>query len=228
MSQVFGQWTNQEARKVSPLTSQNQTLPVWLAAFTLQSPKTFHLKPVLFCLPLFTLCLHCLSVNWLTVSLHPKCKADRWPSQERTWQRAPASAGRCTRWRRTMAASRTRQWALWVVAAKRDAPALVQRWSLSWGYQEKAVAHHNSAKLVGTRFFFSLSNYHLNVHNTYVLQFNHLKILLKLPHQRYSVEWRKWSIIFFLGIFTKLFFFLKQRSFSGCTDAFLFCLLEPA
>lgn len=180
---------------------------MWLAAFTLQSPKTFHLKPVLFCLPLFTLCLHCLSVNWLTVSLHPKCKADRWPSQERTWLRAPASAERCTRWRRMTAASRTRRWVPLAAAAKRDAPALVQRWSPSWGCPERAVARHSSAKLVGTTFFFSLSHYHLNVHNTYVLQFNQLKILLKLPHQQYSLEWRKWSIVFFLWTFTKLFFF---------------------
>lgn len=174
-----------------------------LAAFALQSPKTFHLKPVLFCLPLFTLCLHCLSINWLTVSLHPKCKADRWPSQERTWLRAPASAGKCTRWRRTMAASRTRQWALLVVAAKRGAPALVRRWLPSWGYRGKAVALHNSAKLVGTAFCFFLSNYHLNVHISYVLQLNNLKILLKLPHQQCSMEWRKWSIIIFLWTFTK-------------------------
>lgn len=157
MSQVCSQDTKEEPRiKVAPFyPSKAKPYLCELAAFTLQSPKTFHLKPVLFCLPLFTLlCLRCLSIHWLTVSLHPKCKADRWASQERTWLRAPASAGTCTHWRRTTAASRTLQWALWVVAAKRDAPASVQRWSPSWVSREKAVAHHNSAKLVGTGFFF--------------------------------------------------------------------------
>lgn len=150
------QKTQQEHRiKVSPFCFP-KTKPYLceLAAFTLQSPKTFHLKPVLFCLPLFTLlCLPYLSIYWLTVSLHPKCKADRWASQERTWPRAPASAGICTHWRRMMAASQILQWALLAVVAKRDAPALVQRWSPSWVSHGKAVARHNSAKLVGTGFF---------------------------------------------------------------------------
>lgn len=74
--------------------------------------------------------------------------------------------------------------------------------------------------------FFLLSNYHLNVPNIYVLWFNHLDILLKLPNQQYSTEWRKRSNIFFLWTFTKLFFLAK--SFSGWTEAFIFCLLEPA
>lgn len=127
------------------------------------------------------------------------------------------------------AASRTQQWALLVVAAKRDAPASVQRWSPSWVSREKAVAHHNSAKLVGAGFFSPLSHVHLDVHNVYVLWFNHLDILFKLPNQQYSTERRKGSNIFFLWAFTKLFFFFfKQRSFSGWMEAFIFCLLDPA
>lgn len=156
MSQVCLQDTKREPKiKVTAFClSRTEPYLCELAASTLQSPKTFHLKPVLFCLPLFTLlCLRCLSIHWLTVSLHPKCKADRWAPQERTWLRAPASAGTCTHWRRMMAASRTLQWALLVVVAKRDAPASVQRWSPSWVSHEKAVARHNSAKLVGTGFF---------------------------------------------------------------------------
>lgn len=43
----------------------------------------------------------------------------------------------------------------------------------------------------GRKYIFCLSlKLSVNMHNiiTYVLQFNHLKILLKLPHQQYSME----------------------------------------